>query len=91
MATKTATAKWAQRADTLFLRFEVLESKDVKVNFEEDQITFKCSNSHNINYKNVIHFFKKINPEDSVYQVKGRSIDCLLYWCDFEFPFSPGL
>ena len=80
MATKAATAKWAQRADTIFLRFEVLESKDVVVDIQEDGLTFTASNkSGDTKYSNTIEFFKKINVEDSGYQIKGRSIDCLIY------------
>lgn len=85
MATKAATAKWAQRADTIFLRFEVLESKDVVVDIQEDGLTFTASNkSGDTKYSNTIEFFKKINVEDSGYQIKGRSIDCLIYKQDLK-------
>lgn len=91
MATKAATAKWAQRADTIFLRFEVLESNDVKVEFTEDSLTFTATNK-GAKYSNQIDFFKNINTEDSGYQVKGRSIDCLIYKQDLkDIAFWPRL
>jgi len=91
MTTKVATAKWAQRADTIFLRFEVLESKDAKVEFTEDSLKFTAANKDGF-YENKIELFKKINTEDSGYQVKGRSIDCLIYKQDLkDMSFWPRL
>ena len=82
MSEKTigATCKWAQRQTTIFLRFEILDSKDANVEFEKDKITFTAkSDDGKISYKNEFLLFKPIDVETSGFQIKARSIDCLIY------------
>merc|ERR1711912_208627 len=82
MSEKTigATCKWAQRQTTIFLRFEILDSKDANVEFEKDKITFTAkSDDGKISYKNEFSLFKPIDVETSGFQIKARSIDCLIY------------
>lgn len=84
MTTKFAPAKWAQRADTIFLRFEIIDSANVQIEIKETSITFKCTDAKDTEYSNSIEWYKEINVEDSGYQIKGRSIDCLLYKKDLK-------
>ena len=64
----TAPAKWAQREDTVFLRFDAPDCKDVKVVFEKDSLHFSgVWNGKAV--ENKIEVFKEIDPEKSGYQV----------------------
>lgn len=92
-------AKWAQRADTLFLSFQLPDSKNVKVEILNEKMSFTATNdTGDINYENKIEFYKSVKVAADVekeqakakkptigplpisgYQIKGRTIDCLLY------------
>lgn len=75
-----ATCKWAQRQTTIFLRFEILDSKDANVVFEKEKILVTAKSSDGkISYRNEFQLFKPIDIETSGFQIKARTIDCLVY------------
>jgi len=85
-----APAKWAQREDTIFLRFCVADLQDVKVTFEKERIKFSAKDGQK-QYENDIPVFKEIDCEKSGYQEKGRSVDCLIYKSNTTEDYWPRL
>lgn len=79
MAAVGATTKWAQRQTTIFLRFEVLDSQNVDVHFEKTSLKFTATCADGKSYLNEVQLFKEIDTEKSGFQIKARSIDCLIY------------
>lgn len=75
-----ASCKWAQRQTTIFLRFEILDSKDANVEFVKDKIVLTANSSDGkTKYRNEFVLFKPIDVESSGFQIKARSIDCLVF------------
>jgi len=89
-----AQTVWAMRNDKVFVAFQVEDAKNIAVSFEEQKITFSCTNTteqimptidgkkeiakETKRFRNEIDLFGKVNTEKCGYQVFGRCIKCLL-------------
>ncbi|XP_071379933.1 prostaglandin E synthase 3-like [Centroberyx affinis] len=76
---QSATAKWYDRRDSVFIEFCVEDSKDVKVNFDKSKIDFSCvGGTDNIKHQNVLDLFEEIDPKESKHRRTDRSVLCCL-------------
>lgn len=85
---KAAKALWAQRQDTLFLRFEVPDVKEANVEFLDEEIIFTGKQGE-VEFENKICCYKPIDTKKSGFQIKGRSVDCLVYKKDNTSSYWP--
>ncbi|KAK7881662.1 hypothetical protein WMY93_030071 [Mugilogobius chulae] len=74
-----ATAKWYDRRDTVFIEFCVVDSKDVKVNFDKTKFGFSCvGGKDNVRHENQIDLFEAIDENESKHKRTDRSVLCVL-------------
>ncbi|XP_005986233.1 prostaglandin E synthase 3 [Latimeria chalumnae] len=76
---QSASAKWYDRRDYVFVEFCVEDSKDVKVNFEKSKLAFSClGGTDNLKHNNEIELYESIDPNESKHKRTDRSIFCCL-------------
>lgn len=76
---QAVSAKWYDRRDYVFIEFCVEDSKEVKINFEKDKLTFSClGGADNVKYLNEVDLYKSIEPNESKHKRTDRSVlSCL--------------
>ncbi|XP_061603523.1 prostaglandin E synthase 3-like isoform X3 [Phyllopteryx taeniolatus] len=81
---QTATAKWYDRRDSVFIEFCVEDSKDVRVCFDKTKLDFSCANgTNNIKHQNTVELYGEIDPKvseshESKHRRTDRSVLCCL-------------
>ncbi|KAG2460811.1 AASD1 protein, partial [Polypterus senegalus] len=75
---RPAKALWFDRSKFVFLNFMVEDSKDVRVDIQEDKLIFSCKSADDTDIYNEIHFFDKVQPKDSRERRYDRTINVLL-------------
>ncbi|XP_069093855.1 putative protein PTGES3L isoform X4 [Pleurodeles waltl] len=73
-----AKTLWFDRTKYVHLEFCVEESKDVKVDIEDDRMVFSCKNEDGIEMYNEIILYDLVQPKDSRERRSDRSITCFL-------------
>uniref|UniRef100_A0A3P9QFA3 Prostaglandin E synthase 3 n=1 Tax=Poecilia reticulata TaxID=8081 RepID=A0A3P9QFA3_POERE len=74
---QSATAKWYDRRDFVFVEFCVEDSKDVHVQFDKSKFEFRCVSGKD-KYNNEIELFGEIDPKQSKHSRTDRSVQCCL-------------
>ncbi|XP_007556733.1 prostaglandin E synthase 3-like [Poecilia latipinna] len=75
--TLSATAKWYDRRDFVFVEFCVEDSKDVHVQLDKSKFEFRCVSGKD-KYNNEIELFGEIDPKQSKHSRTDRSVQCCL-------------
>uniref|UniRef100_A0A8C5Q9N2 Prostaglandin E synthase 3 n=1 Tax=Leptobrachium leishanense TaxID=445787 RepID=A0A8C5Q9N2_9ANUR len=74
-----ASAKWYDRRDYVFIEFCVEDSKEVKVDFEKDKLTFNClGGADSLKHLNEVDLFQSIDPNESKHKRTDRSVLCCI-------------
>ncbi|MEE6471601.1 hypothetical protein FKM82_009307 [Ascaphus truei] len=74
-----ASAKWYDRRDYVFIEFCVEDSKEVKINFEKNKLTFTClGGPDSLKHLNEVELFQSIDPNGSKNKRTDRSVLCCL-------------
>ena len=82
----TPTVRWAPREDLVYLKIDVVDAKEEKLDLSKQNLKFACK-SDNHTYVLDLELFGEIDPEKSKWSKKPRYIEmCLLrpeegeYW-----------
>ncbi|XP_075767635.1 putative protein PTGES3L isoform X2 [Pelodiscus sinensis] len=78
MARQPAKTLWYDRPRYVFLEFCVEDSKDVKVDIEDDRVVFSCKNADGVEMFNKINLYARVNSKDSQQKRSDRSITCFI-------------
>ena len=74
--------KWAERADAVYVTFDVADARDVAVAIETRALTFRCKSARESDdgegYEERIEFFDDIDVERSTYGTNARNVFCSL-------------
>lgn len=74
-----ASAKWYDRRDYVFVEFCVEDSKEVKLDFEKNKLTFSClGGADNVKHLNEVELYQSIDPNESKHKRTDRSVLCCL-------------
>uniref|UniRef100_A0A8D0BF56 Prostaglandin E synthase 3 like n=1 Tax=Salvator merianae TaxID=96440 RepID=A0A8D0BF56_SALMN len=65
---------WYDRPRYVFIEFCVEDSVDVKVDLDDYKVIFSCKNADGVPLYNKIHFYERVNSNDSQNKRSGRSI-----------------
>ncbi|CAL8257432.1 unnamed protein product [Gadus morhua 'NCC'] len=75
----SASAKWYDRRDAVYIEFCVADSKDVKVNFDKTKFGFTCiGGTDNVKHENEVDLFEAIDQSESKQKRTDRSVLCCL-------------
>ncbi|KAG5282420.1 hypothetical protein AALO_G00055810 [Alosa alosa] len=76
---QSASAKWYDRRDAVFVEFCVEDTKDLQVKFEPSKLIFSCvGGTDNAKHLNEVDLFGAIDPNDSKHKRTDRSVLCCL-------------
>ncbi|XP_072312690.1 putative protein PTGES3L [Eucyclogobius newberryi] len=83
-----AHAFWYDRKKYVTINFVVHKPKDVKVDIQPDKMILYCKNDEDDVYYNELHFYEKVQINDSRERVYDRTINILLRKLkpDFAWP-----
>jgi len=82
--------KWAENHENIFLTIDLSDAKDVKVDMQEDGLTFRAS-AQGKEFALDLKLKKKIDAAKSTFSVKGRDVKCLLVKAEADQGWWNGL
>eukprot|EP01099_Mayorella_cantabrigiensis_P000929 TRINITY_DN13_c0_g1_i10.p1 TRINITY_DN13_c0_g1~~TRINITY_DN13_c0_g1_i10.p1 ORF type:complete len:224 (-),score=35.65 TRINITY_DN13_c0_g1_i10:198-869(-) len=72
----TPNVIWAQRKETLYLKIDLQDVQNQKIELNEEDSSFSFSaTSNSKQYALTFHFFGKVNKKDSKISVTGRAVE----------------
>ncbi|KAM9368748.1 putative protein PTGES3L [Phaethornis superciliosus] len=78
MARQPAKTLWYDRPRYIYLEFCVEDSRDVKVDIEDQRLVFSCKNADGVEFYNEINLYARVNSKDSQNKRSDRSITCFI-------------